>query len=586
MSAGQQPLLADRPGSQNSNENPLEEEEALLTGQRTGKSNIATTARSKWREIALFAWALVATAVVVVLAVVYQHSRSENASTGSSIPSGKRNLIFMVSDGMGPTSLNLARGWRQYKDQLPWDDTLTIDQHMIGQSRTRSFSSLVTDSAAGATAFSCGAKSYNGAISVLPDHTPCGSVMEAAKRLGYTTGLVVTTRITDATPAVFASHVRRREMEDEIALQMIGETHPLGRMVDLMFGGGKCHFLPGSNQHSCRNDTTDVIKVAQKAGWTYIDSRKDFDSLGKKVSLPMLGLFADADIPYEIDRRFEDATYPPLKTMARTALDALGEATRDSDQGFFIMIEGSRIDHAGHANDPAAQVHEVVAYDQTIAAVLDFIKDTDTPTLMVSTSDHETGGLSASRQLHRLEYPHYLWLPEVLTNASHSASWAAHTYQAHLAGLASSATNEDKELYIHELVSKDLGIFDTTPEEMAELLTQPAISPYTFAEMISRRAQTGWSTHGHSGADVNVFASNAAWASDLVGNHENTEVGQFLSKFLGAEEEREKITEVLKEKMDVGMLGSVPHGSERLDGQDHVEHYSGDHGKRCTLCAA
>lgn len=411
--------------------------------------------------------------------------------------------------------------------------------------------------------------------------------MEAAKRLGYTTGLVVTTRITDATPAVFASHVRRREMEDEIAMQMIGESHPLGRMVDLMFGGGRCHFLPNDNEHGCRNDTIDVTKVAQKAGWSYIDSRKDFDNLGKSIELPMLGLFADTDIPYEIDRRFEDSTYPPLKTMARTALDALSEATRDSDQGFFIMIEGSRIDHAGHANDPAAQVHEVLAYDQTIAAVLDFIKDTSTPTLMVSTSDHETGGLAAARQLRRLEYPHYLWLPGVLANASHSTAWTTHKYHEHLASLPSSTSAEDKKSYIQTLTSEGLGIHDPTDDEIHELLTVPAIAAYTFSDMISRRAQTGWSTHGHSGADVNIFASNAAWASDLVGNHENTEVGQFLSRFLGAEDERLKIEAELKKKMDIGMLGVVPKEDERLDGQDHMERYRGDHKHKrqaCGLC--
>ena len=98
---------------------------------------------------------------------------------------------------MGPTSLELTRSWRQYTDNLPYTDTLFLDQRLIGSSRTRSTNSLVTDSAAGATAFSCAKKSYNGAISVLPDHSPCGTVLEAAKKSGYMTGLVVTTRITE-----------------------------------------------------------------------------------------------------------------------------------------------------------------------------------------------------------------------------------------------------------------------------------------------------------------------------------------------------------------------------------------------------
>lgn len=593
MPRGQEPLLAERPPSQISNEDRIAEEDALLTGQNTGKNEATTYARRNWREIGLFAWAFIATAVVIVLAVVYQHSRAEHgANKGSNIPEGKRNLIFMVSDGMGPTSLALTRGFRQHTEQLPWDDTLILDQHLIGQSRTRSSSSLVTDSAAGATAFSCGQKSYNGAISVLPGFEPCGSVMEAAKRMGYTTGLVVTTRITDATPAVFASHVRRREMEDDIAMQMIGETHPLGRVVDLMFGGGRCHFLPNSSEHgSCRGDDTDVIDIAEEIGWNYIDNRDDFDSLGTSIELPILGLFAQGDIPYEIDRRFQDETYPSLKEMATTALNALSSATQDSEQGFFIMIEGSRIDHAGHANDPAAQVHEVLAYDHTIAAVLDFIESSDVPTLMVSTSDHETGGLATARQLDSSHYPRYLWYPGVLANSSHSSSWAASEYHSHLNTIGAEPSELDVESkrsvksYLESLVSKGLGIHDTSDAELDELLSNPDIAAYTFADMISRRAQLGWSTHGHSAADVNIFASDPSWAEDLVGNHENTEVGEFLRRYLGVEDEVKKVTRELQQKMNVNMLGVVPENGERLDWQDHLERYHGN-SRRCDVCGA
>jgi alkaline phosphatase len=113
----------------------------------------------------------------------------------------------------------------------------------------------------------------------------------------------------------------------------------------------------------------------------------------------MLGLFAETDIPYEIDRRNENDIYPSLHEMAEAAMKALSDATRDSDKGFFLMIEGSRIDHAGHHNDPAAQVHEVLAYDRAFTSVLDFIKNEETQTVMVSTSDHETGGLAAARRM-------------------------------------------------------------------------------------------------------------------------------------------------------------------------------------------
>jgi alkaline phosphatase len=371
------------------------EEDALLSGEHVERGR--KRGWKFWREIGLFTWAVVMTVAVIILGVVYEQQQNDKNAVPR--PSGKRNLIMMVSDGMGPTYLTMTRSYKQYKDGLPYSQKLVMDSHLIGQSRTRSTSSLVTDSAAGATAFSCGHKSYNGAISVLPDFTPCGTVMEAAKKAGYLTGLVVTTRITDATPACFAAHVNMRSEEDRIAEQLVGE-HPLGRVVDLMLGGGRCHFLPNTTQGSCRTDDKDIIALAKKKGFSYAHDRKDFDALkkGDAVDLPILGLFADTDIPYEIDRRSENDIYPSLDELANTAMKALSEATKESDQGFFLMIEGSRIDHAGHANDPAALVNEVLAYDEAFASVLEFLEKDSIPGVMVSTSDHETGGSAAARR--------------------------------------------------------------------------------------------------------------------------------------------------------------------------------------------
>lgn len=523
----EEPLLAPRHSSEQLSIRNEDEEDALLTGERLNRRQDGSQRDwSSWRQAGLFAWSLIATMAVVILAVLYQHSAttqqhgSDDPTWGpGGKPVGKRNVIFMVSDGMGPTSLSLTRSFRQFELGLPEDDILVLDRHHIGTSRTRSSSSLVTDSAAGATAFSCGHKSYNGAISVLPNHTACGTVLEAAHLAGYKTGLVVTTRITDATPACFASHANRREYEDLIAEQEIGE-HPLGRVVDLLLGGGRCHFLPQGAEGGCRADDRDLTKTAEDKGFHYIHDRSGFDGLndGQDAKLPLLGLFAEKDIPYEIDRRFVEDTYPSLEEMARTALAALSKATEESDQGFFIMIEGSRIDHAGHGNDPAAQVHEVLAYDRAFAAVLDFIEKEDTPTVLVSTSDHETGGLAVARQLHK-SYPEYKWLPDVLAKASHSGEYLQKELNEYL-GSNGGKDNVDKQRdYVRSsLLKKGLGIEDATDEEVDALL-QPDddVSPsYVFADMISRRAQVGWSTHGHSGKLSEQRNGRAAWTNQFV----------------------------------------------------------------------
>ncbi|KAI9804826.1 MAG: hypothetical protein M1825_001194 [Sarcosagium campestre] len=577
-----QPLLSSSRASSSdrSAEQAEAEDEALLTGESTGRRSTAAD-RSRygwpfWREVGLFVWAMIATAAVIIIAVLYQH-KTDRASTGDPSPTGKRNMIFMVSDGMGPTSLEMTRSFRQFESGLPPGDTLVLDKHLIGSSRTRSTSSLVTDSAAGATAFSCGFKSYNGAIAVLPDHSPCGTVLEAAKKAGYMTGLVVTTRITDATPACFAAHVNKRDEEDRIAEQEIGD-YPLGRVVDLMLGGGRCHFQPNTTDESCRSDDKDIIARAKSKGFTYVDDRQGFDNLrsGSGVKLPLLGLFARTDIPYEIDRRQQADVYPSLDEMALTALNALTAATKNSDKGFFLMIEGSRIDHAGHGNDPAAQVHEVLAYDKAFATVLKYVDDEDVPTAVVSTSDHETGGLAAARQLHT-SYPEYLWYPGALVNATHSGERLAADLRSH----ASSLSKKELESYVRAtLVQKGLGIGDATDDEIKKLVEHPESGPYTFADMISRRAQIGWSTHGHSGVDVNIYGTAAA--SKLAGNHENTEVGDFIRDYLSLDLKAVTDELILKgTQFDVvsadgtkeSWMGALPKAGERLDGDDH---YHGD----------
>ena len=173
-------------------------------------------------------------------------------------------------------------------------------------------------------------------------------------------------------------------------------------VVDIMLGGGRCHFLPNTTDGSCRGDERDITRLAtDKYGWNYINSREEFDKLklGKAAKLPLLGLFASTNFPFEIDRRNMEDKYPSLDEMAQAALKALEVATEDSNKGFFLMIEGSRIDHAGHGNDPATQVHEVLAYDRAFASVVNFLNRSSDDGVLVATSDHETGGLAVARRM-------------------------------------------------------------------------------------------------------------------------------------------------------------------------------------------
>lgn len=479
----------------------------------------------------VIAWAVIATSLLFISLFYSMHSANAPAAQPPRLPK-KRNVIFMVSDGMGPASVAMARNYYQHITNSNFS-RLYIDDHFIGNSRTRSNDSFVTDSAAGATAFSCGLKTYNGAIGVDPFGKPCASVMEAAKLAGYLTGLVVTTRITDATPASFVTHATFRSQEDFIAEQLVNYegAHPLGRTVDLVFGGGRCHFLPAGHPDSCRSDERDLIASAKEQGWNYIDSDADFRALnlGRNVSLPLLGLFAPGDYPFTID--YHDLEFPRLNETALTAARALAEATKDSEHGFFLLVEGSRIDHCGHNNDAGAQVREVLAYSDAFRAMVEFAQEeAEVPTVVLSTSDHETGGLSLAKQVSK-KYPDYLWYPEVLHRAQHSVEYL----YRQLRGFKGDK-DELHEFVEHDILGENgLGFIDYSKSEAKEIAHHILTSQNRLSKMQSKRAEVGWATHGHSGVDVNVYgASNVPHVlQPMHGANENTDVGHYLRDVLG-----------------------------------------------------
>ncbi|KAH3902156.1 related to Repressible alkaline phosphatase [Saccharomycodes ludwigii] len=497
--------------------------------------------------------------------------------------SRKKNLIFFVTDGMGPASISMARSWKQLTDfnnstrdvLLSLESPLNLDQYFIGSSRTKSSSSLITDSAAGATAFSCALKSYNGAIGVDSHFNPCGTILEAAKLDGYLTGLVVTTRITDATPAAFSSHVDYRFQEDLIATQQLGE-YPLGRMVDLMIGGGRLHFTEKG-----RKDGVNYLeKASEELGWsTVIQTRKEFDLLlhnnsNSNSTLPLLALLADSDIPFDIDRDSE--IHPSLEDEAMLAIK---ELSHNSEKGFFLLIEGSRIDHAGHQNDPAAQVREVVAFDKMFQSVVNWAKQhTDEDTILISTSDHETGGLVTARQV-TPNYPDYIWYPEILTNCKHSGEFMV----KQLAKMATSIGKDVQKLenYIKETIFQNwMGITDYTVKDVQDVLDNiNNLGALTdkLNGMVSVRAQIGWTTHGHSAVDVNIyaFANNEVLQKQVLnklqGNHENIEIGKFMEDYL--EVNLTSVTDLVKDTKHHPDLASTTELNEsiRYDEYGHAQ---------------
>ncbi|KAI9216280.1 alkaline-phosphatase-like protein [Blastocladiella britannica] len=472
----------------------------------------------------------------------------------------KRNLIMMVSDGFGPASEVFGRTMAcelgplcnpsKKPDQKRvgagwWGPVTPLDALLVGTSRTRSSDSWVTDSAAGATAFSCAAKSYNGAIGVTDDQKPCGTVFEAAKLAGYKTGIIVTSRITHATPASFNSHVLWRDYENDIAEQQIGAgglPASLSRATHLQLGGGRRHFVPRSDPESVREDDRDLLAEARSRGMRVLTTRRDFDALVSSSQLPAIGVFTPDHMSYNIDA--DRSVEPTLAEMTRKGLALLRNATlADPDApGFMVMIEGSRIDMAAHSNDAGTHAHEILHYYKVVQAVREFMDAAD-PEIeeiaMVSTSDHETGGLDLARQVSP-SYPTYQWFPAAVARQKSSTVMLAARMIA--AGVLGSP------VAVKDLVRKHLGVADLSPEELKFIadptLTAPQLEQ-ALALTVSVRAQLGWSTHGHTGVDVNLYA----YGTDtelLRGNVENTDVGYFLQTYLNLTSSVESLTATLR----------------------------------------
>ncbi|CAE6461827.1 unnamed protein product [Rhizoctonia solani] len=471
------------------------------------------------------------------------------ASNGQPKPGGPKgakkvkNFILTIPDGFGPASEVFARDFVQWNNTATgWNRQLGSDTIQIGSIRTRSSDSYVTDSAASATAYSCAIKTYNGAIGIDEDGNPCGTVLEAAKRAGLKTGLVVTSRITHATPASFASHIYDRDQEDIIAEQLIGDQ-PLGPVVDLMLGGGLAFFWPNTTTGSSRKDSRDLIAEAKKAGYNAFTNRAGFDALGggKSAKLPYLGLFTPGHMSYEVDR--DPKAEPSLLEMTKTALETLKRATKDSKKGYFIMVEASRIDHAGHSNDLIGHLHEIIMYNE----VVDYLKkwvDSNDDTVLIGTADHECAGLTLGGIVTTGEYQYN---PAPLASASHSSSYLASQWAKY--------NGSDPDGYLLDLF-KQYGINDANSTEIAVAKARKSSASFNdihFGQSLTRRALVKWATLGHTAVDVNLIGYGPN-SERLAGNRDNTEVGQFITDQLGLD--LPTITKQLNDKKNENWLVS------------------------------
>ncbi|WP_117881282.1 alkaline phosphatase [Aureibaculum luteum] len=275
------------------------------------------------------------------------------------------NIILMIGDGMGVSQVSSSYFAKETEPNFSRFNT-------IGLIKTSSGSHLITDSAAGATAFSAGQKTYNGAIGVDIDTLSAENIVDYLSNKEYATGLIATSSITHATPASFFAHVKSRGMAEEIASELPSSQ------VDFFAAGGKQFFFNRKDDTSLYNEfvtngfTIDTLSLEKSQA---LSKSKKYGFLLSKDAMP----------------RMDQGRGDFLLNATELALSYLNKNEVKGKNGFFLMVEGSQIDWGGHANDSEYIKKEVLDFDKTIGRVLDFA-EADGNTLVIITADHETGG--------------------------------------------------------------------------------------------------------------------------------------------------------------------------------------------------
>jgi alkaline phosphatase len=342
------------------------------------------------------------------------------ALTGTAQAAGEaKNVIFFLGDGMGPVTVTAARIWKYKEEGSTTMDSLPYTARV----KTFSLDAQTTDSAPSMAAYMTGVKQRNdvlsmdGATIALPykpgkdattgvsnavNSCPASgngnaskTLLEAAVAQGKATGVVTTARLTHATPAATYAHICHRDAEYDIARQAVpggaGFNAALGSGVDVLLGGVSSYWIPfNASAKRGRPDGRDLVGELKAKGYTAVSDLAGLNAAPSSAGTKLIGLFDQAlsqgHMSYELDR--DPAQEPSLAQMTGKALDVLSK----NPKGFFLMVEGGRIDHALHGTNAARALSDTIAFDDAIKAAIDKVKTFDPNldnTLIVVTADHD-----------------------------------------------------------------------------------------------------------------------------------------------------------------------------------------------------
>jgi len=431
-------------------------------------------------------------------------------------------VFFFLADGGGMAHLEIAR---QYNRQVHNEGFVIVDKIIkegnVGVMTTHAADAFSTDSAAAATALAGGCKANVGVLGMCADGTPTTSAMEIARRRGMRLGLVTNATIYDASPAAFVCHVPNRR--DYAAI--IERYLDLG--PDVLLGGGKDQFLPKGKPGSRRSDDTDMIAAFEKKGYRSVATKTDLDGLSRGK---VLGLFSLRDMSMEVDR--DKSSEPSVYDMTRAAIRVLHD---QNPKGFFAFIESENIDTASHLSDIASVIHDYREFDRAVGLAYEFYRKYPRETLIIVTSDHETGGLGftlALKDLTSTKGENQL----VGTSEDFKKIQSIHISLQKASQLLGRNPTPDA---VDKVMNEYFPGFTLAPEYREAIVKRQPISRTLFTDptaqalgaMIANNTQIYWLTSAHTNQPVLVAALGLG-AERFKGYYDNADFGKKLKALI------------------------------------------------------
>ncbi|WP_404355481.1 alkaline phosphatase [Cytobacillus firmus] len=415
---------------------------------------------------------------------------------------GPQNVILMIGDGMGIGQIEIARKLEYGKDGRLFLESLPHTSLV----HTESANNFVTDSAAGGTALAIGKKTNNEMIGVTPDGKEADSILDLFKKNGKKAGVISTNTVTDATPAAFTASVANRwSGQDEIARQQLKSG------VDVLMGGGRAYFTPE------KQNGRDLIKEAKQQGYAYAGSR---DELLNAKAPKLLGLFNEGYMSFKLDRPLLNSKEPSLKEMTEKAIDVLAKG----EQGFFLMAEGARIDHASHAGDITSIWKETIEFDEAVKYAVEWAKK-DKETLVLVVADHETMGISASEPLKIQQLKEIKATPQYMVSQlardEDRGTYRSESVKGVLKKYANiDLTQQEIEAFNGKLMNTDSKVY---PQYLAAWEIGSLIAEKYHGGILTDTVRALSSTGGHTGNMIPLFAYGNG-SETFTGVLENTDI--------------------------------------------------------------